>query len=125
MPRMDGYEATRQIRKLDSERATVKVVALTASAIVGDMEKCLEAGMSSYLSSERDLALLRRAPLIPSPFDRAGTSARSRPQNLGAAFVGRTRKGAGEKSAMKRRAASLSAETSRKSRIVVLLGLLE
>ncbi|KAF8597841.1 hypothetical protein BDV93DRAFT_499265 [Ceratobasidium sp. AG-I] len=51
MPEMDGYEATMCIRQLDSvEMRSVPIVAMTASAIQGDREKCLNVGMSDYLS---------------------------------------------------------------------------
>ncbi|KAG8717376.1 hypothetical protein FRC09_014372 [Ceratobasidium sp. 395] len=53
MPEMDGYEATMCIRQLDSvEMRSVPIVAMTASAIRGDKEKCLNGavGMSDYLS---------------------------------------------------------------------------
>ena len=51
MPVLDGYDATRLIRK-DSDTAVrnVVVIAMTASAIRGDKEKCLEAGMNNYLA---------------------------------------------------------------------------
>ncbi|KAJ1300849.1 hypothetical protein OPQ81_002489 [Rhizoctonia solani] len=51
MPEMDGYEATLCIRQLESvEVRSVPIIAMTASAIRGDKEKCLKVGMSDYLS---------------------------------------------------------------------------
>lgn len=51
MPEMDGYEATMRLRASQSlEIRSVPIIALTASAIRGDKERCLEAGMSDYLS---------------------------------------------------------------------------
>ena len=51
MPVMDGYTATRQIRASSDPRvASVRIIALTASAFRGDRERCIEAGMSHYIS---------------------------------------------------------------------------
>jgi len=49
MPRMNGYEATRRIRELP-QGASIPIVAMTAHAMKGDEEKCLEAGMDGYIS---------------------------------------------------------------------------
>lgn len=52
MPGIDGFEATRRIRTEEHRagRARIPIVALTANAIVGDREACLETGMDDYLS---------------------------------------------------------------------------
>ena len=62
MPEMDGLTATREIRKLWPENGP-KVVAITAFAMDGDQEKCLEAGMNGYIAKPikvDDLATLIR-----------------------------------------------------------------
>ena len=48
MPTMDGFEASRQIRRMDHRQPAI--VAVTANALVGERERCLEAGMDDYLS---------------------------------------------------------------------------
>jgi PAS domain S-box-containing protein len=54
MPLMDGYTATRRIRNLKSEIRKVPIIAMTAHAMTGDRERCLEAGMNDYVSKPID-----------------------------------------------------------------------
>ena len=52
MPEMDGYQATRAIRAGEAGAAHqgVNIVALTANAMQGDKERCLNAGMNDYVT---------------------------------------------------------------------------
>jgi CheY-like chemotaxis protein len=57
MPDMDGYDTMRAIRKITKFRS-LPIVALTAKAMKGDREKCIEAGASDYISKPVDTAQL-------------------------------------------------------------------
>lgn len=62
MPIMDGYEATRKIRKLKNpETANIPIIAMTANAFEEDRQKALEAGMNEHVSKPIDLARLLEA----------------------------------------------------------------
>ncbi|MDR1618439.1 MAG: response regulator [Treponema sp.] len=70
MPKMDGYEASRQIRALDVPKAAaIPIIAMTANVFREDVEKCLAAGMNAHLGKPLDagemLTILRKY-LLPA-----------------------------------------------------------
>jgi CheY-like chemotaxis protein len=62
MPELDGIETTRIIRTSENFRhvRNIPIIALTAYAMAGDKDKCLEAGMDSYLAKPVDIKALEK-----------------------------------------------------------------
>jgi CheY-like chemotaxis protein len=72
MPRLDGFDATRQVRAQEPSGQRVPIIAMTASALEGERERCIEAGMDDYLTKpvaagevERALRTWADLPVAP------------------------------------------------------------
>jgi len=79
MPEMDGFEATRELRRIErargqkaGESGAVPIVALTANAVSGEREKCFEAGMNDFLSKPFHRAALQNMVVRWAVWGRAG-----------------------------------------------------
>lgn len=67
IPNMDGYELARQIRSEDGELIHLPIVAITANAIDGAAQDCLEAGMDDYIAKPVQMKELHRVLEIFMP----------------------------------------------------------
>jgi CheY-like chemotaxis protein len=82
MPELDGYEATRQIRKSGGRFKSTPIIAVTAHAMDGDREKCLASGMSDYMSKPvlaQNLAMTLEKWILPAAEMGAANLAHSPP----------------------------------------------
>ena len=60
MPSMDGFEATKAIRKIEASKGTyTPIIAVTALAMVGDRERCIAVGMDDYISKPMNRQVLK------------------------------------------------------------------
>ncbi len=74
MPGMDGYQATERIRKLEKGASHIPIIAMTANAMEGDRQRCLDAGMDDYIAKpvkaekiEEAIVRQHQVWLVPQP----------------------------------------------------------
>ena len=60
MPLMDGYDATREIRRHENDKRHTAIIALTANAMKNDLDKCIQAGMDDYISKPANIKDIMR-----------------------------------------------------------------
>ncbi|MCU0686460.1 MAG: response regulator [Polyangiaceae bacterium] len=85
MPKLDGLEVTRRVRQLEAERGGhLPIIALTASAMKGDEERCRLAGVDDYLAKPLDLRLLRQQLLVHTRRAPPASAPRQPPSRPGA-----------------------------------------
>jgi HAMP domain-containing protein/signal transduction histidine kinase/CheY-like chemotaxis protein len=84
MPDMDGYETMREIRKR-FELSDVPLIAVTAKAMKGDRQKCLDAGASDYIAKPVDIELLLALVRVWVARSREAAAAAAHPASLEAA----------------------------------------
>jgi two-component system sensor histidine kinase/response regulator len=105
MPDMGGFEATAKIREWErNSGGHIPIVAMTAHAMQGDRDRCLEAGMDSYVSKPIDVETLFRAievvvpaPAAPAPWPEAAALRPVEPKSIGLEYG---RKSAGQNGAV-------------------------
>jgi CheY-like chemotaxis protein len=85
MPELDGLQTTRLIRRLETSRSAIPIVALTADAMKEDKEKCLDAGMNGFVAKPFRVDDLREALtlLIPATAQTAQTAQTAGPARRG------------------------------------------